>query len=627
MADNENMQLKISVFKGSHTNTTPSEVIDNWADLCDLLGNVKEGEKDGDYFIRGFCDGERSDENLKSISLLIIDGDSTLTNGASCVPPRLVHKVMVDAGIRSAIHTSYSNDLVNNRHKWRMVVPCRSLFDKDDVIQGTREIIKLLNDNGLPVRNVTENRTLSQAWYFPRCKIGMIDDFYCDWHDGEKEAYTIQGLDIGLEFNNLPEGQKRVDSGIFSWESIYAGFASGTLHQGLVSATGWLILTTDWRDAQIKQMLSGLVSTLCPDKEKVIRATEGKEIDKIIKHCRSKAGLTVEAPRDWREHHVDGAELQHKEFPSVKWAVDDLVPEGLVIIAGAPKVGKSLLAVDIVTAIATGGCAFGHQRCVSGSSVYISLEDNQSTVQGRIKQQCDLWSSKLHVVTGGVGYLDLDFYKMMDEWVLQWSDLRCIVIDILDKVVPEKPTGMTDYSFYNRLLDPLHKWGKDNQIAVIAVTHKGKAPKSEGSNPFSGIIGSVAIQGSADALLILDRNFAKEQDKTNVGLADGFLEATGREVPAEKYSLDFDSEAVMWSLKGKIEPRDLTSNTNWLLILEELKREKLKPKAISERTKINLSTIRSALKRMRTKEMVDTDDSGFYWCCGVDYKEDDNVWD
>ena len=46
------------------------------------------------------------------------------------------------------------------------------------------------------------------------------------------------------------------------------------------------------------------------------------------------------------------ADLVAREFKPPKWAVPDLVPEGLSILAGKPKTGKSWLALDFVVAVA-----------------------------------------------------------------------------------------------------------------------------------------------------------------------------------------------------------------------------------------------------------------------------------
>ncbi len=35
------------------------------------------------------------------------------------------------------------------------------------------------------------------------------------------------------------------------------------------------------------------------------------------------------------------AELQGRVFPPIKWIVPDILPEGLTLLAGKPKLGKS----------------------------------------------------------------------------------------------------------------------------------------------------------------------------------------------------------------------------------------------------------------------------------------------
>ena len=53
------------------------------------------------------------------------------------------------------------------------------------------------------------------------------------------------------------------------------------------------------------------------------------------------------------------AELLATDFAEPRWAVPGLVAEGLTILAGAPKVGKSWLSLGLGIAISTGGKALG----------------------------------------------------------------------------------------------------------------------------------------------------------------------------------------------------------------------------------------------------------------------------
>jgi hypothetical protein len=60
----------------------------------------------------------------------------------------------------------------------------------------------------------------------------------------------------------------------------------------------------------------------------------------------------VQAPR-WRDHAYSAADLKGKTFPEINYVVDQLIVEGLTLLAGRPKVGKSWAALDIANGVAS----------------------------------------------------------------------------------------------------------------------------------------------------------------------------------------------------------------------------------------------------------------------------------
>jgi hypothetical protein len=48
-----------------------------------------------------------------------------------------------------------------------------------------------------------------------------------------------------------------------------------------------------------------------------------------------------------------------EELPPVRWAVPGILPEGLSLLAGKPKLGKSWLALGLAVAKASAGVALG----------------------------------------------------------------------------------------------------------------------------------------------------------------------------------------------------------------------------------------------------------------------------
>jgi RecA-family ATPase len=61
------------------------------------------------------------------------------------------------------------------------------------------------------------------------------------------------------------------------------------------------------------------------------------------------------------------------DFKPPRWAVPGLLPEGLTIIAGNPKAGKSWLVLDFCVAVASGGNALGNIACEPGDVLYLAL--------------------------------------------------------------------------------------------------------------------------------------------------------------------------------------------------------------------------------------------------------------
>ena len=51
---------------------------------------------------------------------------------------------------------------------------------------------------------------------------------------------------------------------------------------------------------------------------------------------------------------INAADLQNRTYEPTPFLVDELIPEGLHILAGAPKIGKSWLALWLCLCVAQG---------------------------------------------------------------------------------------------------------------------------------------------------------------------------------------------------------------------------------------------------------------------------------
>ena len=79
-------------------------------------------------------------------------------------------------------------------------------------------------------------------------------------------------------------------------------------------------------------------------------------------------------------------EILTADWPEPVWAIPKLLPSGLTILAGKPKLGKSWLALQVAQAVAAGGVALG-ERVQAGPILYLALEDPPRRLRDRMTKQ------------------------------------------------------------------------------------------------------------------------------------------------------------------------------------------------------------------------------------------------
>lgn len=108
--------------------------------------------------------------------------------------------------------------------------------------------------------------------------------------------------------------------------------------------------------------------------------------------------LNLELNSKARFDSIDGASLVEKDLPRKKFIINSLLASGLSIIAGSPKVGKSWLVLDWCVRIAKGEDVW-NLHTDSGTTLYLSLEDDESRLQDRLTAITDEVPSNVHFVT------------------------------------------------------------------------------------------------------------------------------------------------------------------------------------------------------------------------------------
>lgn len=313
---------------------------------------------------------------------------------------------------------------------------------------------------------------------------------------------------------------------------------------------------------------------------------------------------TCELERVGREHGIywTAADLLGATFPEPKWAVPGLVAEGLNLLVGAPKLGKSWLCLGLAVAVASGGRALGKVAVEQGPVLYAALEDPPRRLQGRLQAVLgdQPVPDDLHIVTA------LPRLPEASDWLAGWLDshpnARLVIVDVLRKV---RATSDGRGNAYNEDYDSMgalkalaDKYG----VAVVAVHHTRKM--TDDSDVFNEVSGSTGLTGAADAILI-----AKRSRNT----AEAVLHITGRDVTEQEYGLAWDSERYMWTLLEEPVAIAKMGQTR-RKIFEHIKtHEGASPNETATALSLNAATVRQTMRRMAEDDELGTDGEGRYF--------------
>lgn len=236
----------------------------------------------------------------------------------------------------------------------------------------------------------------------------------------------------------------------------------------------------------------------------------------------------------------DGDWLTHTRFPELKWTIPGVMPEGLALLAAAPKIGKSWLACDLAIACAAGGRALGTVDVEKRPVLYFALEDSERRLQDRF-----------HTITHGLP-IPKDVHVIVEVAGLpelialaEHMQDRCgkdnpplIIIDTLGRVMQGRDRNQSQYEADYQVgarLQNLAKRVPGCTVLVIHHTNKGKH-----DDFLDAVSGTQGVAGAYDTVLVLSRERKS---------AEGVLAVTGRDITNEtEYGLV--SDGGRWQLMG-----------------------------------------------------------------------------
>jgi hypothetical protein len=305
---------------------------------------------------------------------------------------------------------------------------------------------------------------------------------------------------------------------------------------------------------------------------------------------------------------ISGEELYHREIEDLNPLVDGLLYEGLTILAGRPKSGKSWLALQLALGVIQESSFAGLRVHEGGKVLYLALEESMRRTHRRLHQltaESDFLADLAllyqipPLMNGGL--------EELEKHLSENAGIRVVIVDtylaLLQDATGKKNVVQEDYNSVNCLCQLAQKY----HIALVLVHHTRKAA----GNAVDSLLGTTGITAACDCIMTLER--AGDSP-------DAVLRVTGREVEQQTLALRFNQDEADfgWRFSGSAESGEHVRTERKMSpqreeILKLLATEgPMEPWQVAEKLGKNASTVRRLLQEMLLAGLLEKDEQGRY---------------
>ena len=268
---------------------------------------------------------------------------------------------------------------------------------------------------------------------------------------------------------------------------------------------------------------------------------------------------------------IDGETLMSQPLTPLNFVVDTLLSQGLHVLAGSPKVGKSWLALWLAVTVAKGETVWG-MGVKQGATLYLCLEDSTLRIQNRLFEITEDAPANVHFSTNS-DTLGKGLEEQLRAFLSEHPDTVLVIIDTLQMIrgAGYDNTYANDY----RDLSALKQIADAHGIAILLIHH---LRKESADDVFNRISGTTAISGAVDS------SFTLVEERRGSGRAK--LSCIGRDIEYRELTLERNGENV-WELVSDSRTQPELLGDRIIYLLSELMRERTKfigtPTELSER--------------------------------------------
>ena len=240
---------------------------------------------------------------------------------------------------------------------------------------------------------------------------------------------------------------------------------------------------------------------------------------------------------------IDAETLYYKPLAHPRMLIDGILADGLAVMAGDSKIGKSWMVLWLCLQISKGEPVWGIPTRKT-DVVYLALEDREWRIQQRMQELTEAPPENLHFGFS-CGQLGSELESQIEAVLQDYPSTGLIFIDTLQMIRDNVSGKVNAYAQDYRDLSSLKKIADNHGICIFLVHHTRKGRDS--SNIFNDMTDSTGIMGVADTVMIL----RKEECFGDAAA----LCITGRDVEEKKLKMQMCG--VRWEITEELNADDL----------------------------------------------------------------------
>ena len=177
---------------------------------------------------------------------------------------------------------------------------------------------------------------------------------------------------------------------------------------------------------------------------------------------------------------VDGETLMDMQFSKSRFCIQSLLPQGVSILGGAPKIGKSWMVLDWCVKVAKGESVW-NLPTEKGTVLYLCLEDSLARIQDRLNCITDEVPSNLYVATKSES-IETGLIQQIQNFIITHTDTTLIVIDTFQMI--RNNSELSYANDYNEI-GKLKQYADEMSISILLVHHLRKQVDNDPLNKLS----------------------------------------------------------------------------------------------------------------------------------------------